>query len=885
MGFNEFRDFTSSKDDGQSNQQILQADGAATIQLPDISYIRDADLSRDGMDLVLNSPDGQITIEGYFSASPTPQLQSPDGLALTPQLVQSFTTSSMKYAGNETMNDQSPVGEVSEVSGEATVTRPDGSVESITLGTSIFQGDIVETDANGAVNIIFIDETSFAISEDARLAIDEYVFDPDTGEGSTDFSMLKGVFVFTSGIIGRTDPDDITIDTPVGSIGVRGTIIAGDITKGEITVIEGAIVLRDLQGHEMTLATQFETARFGGQDGQMEHMGQISAQDVVHKFAGVSNVAPNLFASINDIAKGEQADEQQVAPDGETAPDDSGDQPPAPDGEAMLDGDPALDGNGEPIHAKGPATQGQQPAADAILTMPPPPLLDPTLQNPALGMTEPTNYDGTTDPILSGMLDHNGDGTAAEGMPPPPPDGGNTIGDETLPPPIADTNIAPQSHRSPETGASAPNDTSVNGDNFFAFAQNNAAGTFDNEFKYNFNKEFHDPDGPQIQGDGLHFQLSGFSINKLNDLMTDTVEAPGGFLLNGWSFDNANGQLSLDINDSFDIAANSKTNFNIQIRAIDIDGDRSGWENYAFEAYNPINATPYIGGTRSEIGTVFKIDASTAITINGKNNTIFEQDGAASDVTIQYTNATLTGSDNTLYLGESANNTLTLTGIVTNNTIFGGYVSADSFNINTNASLNTIYGMDGNDTFTTDNTANNNKFYGGHGEDTFNLLTTNNDIFGGEGNDTVKIDLVSAAGSISDGSNFVINGGGQGSDLEFNNDVLEFYGATTVDFSIFTENFKNFETIDMGANSQTLLLSFDEVFTITDQNNKLFVTTSGGTDTLTLDANVAGASPNAVNQWVDINGNNSEDAGERFDLYVQDGVELFVDANIGVTVV
>ena len=69
-----------------------------------------------------------------------------------------------------------------------------------------------------------------------------------------DFSVLKGVFVFTSGLIGREDPDDVNIDTPSGSIGIRGTIIAGDTNSGEITVVEGAIVLRDFAGNEMTLA-------------------------------------------------------------------------------------------------------------------------------------------------------------------------------------------------------------------------------------------------------------------------------------------------------------------------------------------------------------------------------------------------------------------------------------------------------------------------------------------------------------------------------------------------------------------------------------------------------------------------------------------------------
>lgn len=288
-----------------SKHTVLQVSGDR-VELPNESYVRDADISRDGMDLVLEAPDGSVVVvEGYFAAVPAPMLFAPDGSALTPALVQSFVAQPLQYADakGEGATDESPVGAVQEVSGNATVTRMDGTVETIQIGTPIYQGDVIETDAAGAVNIVFIDETSFAVSEEARLAIDEYVFDPATQSGSTNFSVLKGVFVFTSGMIGRDDPDDVQIETPVGSIGIRGTIIAGNVNTGEITVIEGAIVLKDFAGNEMTLAMQFETARFNALTNQIEPMGQMAANDVMHNFSSITAVSPQLFSSISDAAK------------------------------------------------------------------------------------------------------------------------------------------------------------------------------------------------------------------------------------------------------------------------------------------------------------------------------------------------------------------------------------------------------------------------------------------------------------------------------------------------------------------------------------------------------------------------------------------------------
>lgn len=295
----------------------LSADGG-TVHVPGGEFIADAEMSRDGQDLVLEAPDGSvIVIEGYFTTDPAPLIESPDGGVLTPQLVESFARSPAQFAQTGSMDDESPVGAVDEVSGNATVTHADGTTETLTIGTPIYQGDIIETDAEGAVNIVFIDETSFAVSESARFAIDEYSFDPATESGATNFSVLRGVFVFTSGLIGRDDPDDVQIDTPVGSIGIRGTIIAGKIDpagESEITVIEGAIVVRN-GAAEKTLSLQFETVKLDGFHEDMDEVGVLDAGDVGTKFGSISTVVPSLFSAIGDAAAEEGADTDASEPD------------------------------------------------------------------------------------------------------------------------------------------------------------------------------------------------------------------------------------------------------------------------------------------------------------------------------------------------------------------------------------------------------------------------------------------------------------------------------------------------------------------------------------------------------------------------------------------
>jgi hypothetical protein len=454
-----YKDF-DSLDFGQiveNTSQTLQIDGPV-VQLPDASFVRDADMSRDGVDLVLEGPSGTIIVEGYFAAEPAPQLTAPDGATLTPDLVESFLKAPAEYAANGTLNDASPVGHAAEVTGEATVTRVDGSVETITNGTPIFEGDIIETKGDGAVNITFIDETSFAISEDARLAIDEYVFDPATQSGTQNFSVLKGLFVFTSGLIGRDDPDDVEIETPAGSIGIRGTIIAGDATTGEITVVEGAIVLRDLKGNEMTLANRFETAKFDDEDG-IENMGEMSAEDMADRFSSVSNVSPSLFSSIQD-----SRNEQNDGNSGESGQDGRGDDGPSlPDPGA---------GNGLEGDNGGLGGSSGSGSGDG-------------------GGSSGAGSGGSTGSSTSG---------SGGGDPPPPPSGGEPPPppppSPPSPPPI---NLAPVYHGVPS--------------NHPVFA-----GAEGMVWEYSFGKSFHDPDGPQA---GMTFSLSAETQDFLATMLAN----------------------------------------------------------------------------------------------------------------------------------------------------------------------------------------------------------------------------------------------------------------------------------------------------------------------------------------------------------------------------
>lgn len=89
------------------------------------------------------------------------------------------------------------------------------------VGDLVYEGDLVQTGADGKVAINFTDGTSFNLSSNARMALDQYVYDPKGTSNSTVFNLTKGTFTFVAGKIAKTG--DMKVDTPVATMGIRGT--------------------------------------------------------------------------------------------------------------------------------------------------------------------------------------------------------------------------------------------------------------------------------------------------------------------------------------------------------------------------------------------------------------------------------------------------------------------------------------------------------------------------------------------------------------------------------------------------------------------------------------------------------------------------------------
>ena len=99
-----------------------------------------------------------------------------------------------------------------------------GSLEGAMTAAMVYLGDRIITSPNSGMQILLLDETVFTIGPDSDVAIDEFVYDPATGDGRIVADMARGVMRFVTGKIPLNNPSSMDINLPVGSIGIRGTI-------------------------------------------------------------------------------------------------------------------------------------------------------------------------------------------------------------------------------------------------------------------------------------------------------------------------------------------------------------------------------------------------------------------------------------------------------------------------------------------------------------------------------------------------------------------------------------------------------------------------------------------------------------------------------------
>lgn len=120
------------------------------------------------------------------------------------------------------MDHAQAVGSVKTLTGQVFIER-DGARVGAEVGGYLLEGDTLVTGDDSSVGIIFRDDTILSLGSRSTVRIDRFVFDPAAENMSFLTNVRKGTVQFISGQMTKLRPGSMVVETPLSTIGIRGT--------------------------------------------------------------------------------------------------------------------------------------------------------------------------------------------------------------------------------------------------------------------------------------------------------------------------------------------------------------------------------------------------------------------------------------------------------------------------------------------------------------------------------------------------------------------------------------------------------------------------------------------------------------------------------------
>lgn len=109
------------------------------------------------------------------------------------------------------------------VRGKVLLLGADGIARPAQAGDPIAPIDRLQTEADSAASLVLRDGTTMVVGPSSRLDFKQFHFDSTTRDGSLLVSLLRGSLRMVTGLIGKTQPDAVRVETQTATIGIRGT--------------------------------------------------------------------------------------------------------------------------------------------------------------------------------------------------------------------------------------------------------------------------------------------------------------------------------------------------------------------------------------------------------------------------------------------------------------------------------------------------------------------------------------------------------------------------------------------------------------------------------------------------------------------------------------
>jgi VCBS repeat-containing protein len=285
--------------------------GAITVADPYLLF--SGDYKRSGPDLILSKDGREHVVENYFVGEKRAALAAPDGAQLSGEIVSALAGHVQYAQASGAVDAGKVIGHVTKLAGNATVIRNGVSVV-LNMGDNVHKGDVVQAGSNSSLGITFIDGTVFGLASNARMVLNEMVYDPNGTSNSSFLTLVQGTITFVAGQTAKHG--DMKIDTPVATMGIRGTACLVEIGFDvQVTDPNSAAPLsipvrfHVLQEKDGTVGSYFLYAKtdltYSNPIATINHLGEVTAFNANGQITNyqLTMIAPEVKALIDQTMK------------------------------------------------------------------------------------------------------------------------------------------------------------------------------------------------------------------------------------------------------------------------------------------------------------------------------------------------------------------------------------------------------------------------------------------------------------------------------------------------------------------------------------------------------------------------------------------------------
>lgn len=128
-----------------------------------------------------------------------------------------------------------PVGEVAAIRGDARAIGSDQGDRQLSLKTSVFAGDVLVTGKKARLQIMFKDNSIISMGPESEITVSDYSLSDRGGVMKT--KVKEGAFHIMGGSIAKESPENFVTETPVATIGIRGSMFALNVRDNKLSVV------------------------------------------------------------------------------------------------------------------------------------------------------------------------------------------------------------------------------------------------------------------------------------------------------------------------------------------------------------------------------------------------------------------------------------------------------------------------------------------------------------------------------------------------------------------------------------------------------------------------------------------------------------------------